>query len=213
MEPGAKVGMGCGGGCGGSAINRSVEDFIALGSPRLALAKAMGILIAPYIMTVKATFDTTEATVIPSKSFSDKVAQDTLVESMIVRITTDRPAPNVFQPQSDFFNQYQDGIEATLDVQGAPRYTVAPNFTPLSLLADVVNSAWPKGWLLTYQQQIIMSFQSRFALPDFPTTVYVTFRAWTPTGEMFELMSTKEAIDRLKACNYTFPDCYTTSCK
>lgn len=207
------TGVGCDAGGGGSPIHQSVNALIAMGSPRFALARAMGVLIAPYIMTVKATFDTTEAQVLPSKSFSDKVAQDTIIEAMIVRITTDRPAPNVFQPQSDYFNQYQDGIEATLDVQGAPRYTVAPNFTPLSNLADIVNARWPNGWLLTYQQQIIMSFQSRFALPDFPTTVNCTFRGWVPTGEMFELMSTKEAIERLKKCGYEFPDCYTTSCK
>lgn len=208
-----KRGFGCGGCGGGSSINRGVEDYIALGSPRLALARAMGIIIAPYVMTVKATFDTTEATVLPSKSFSDKVAQDTLIDSMIVRITTDRPPANVFQPQSDYFAQYQDGIEATLDVQGAPRYAVAPNFTPLSTLADVINTGWPRGWLLTYQQQIMMSFQSRFALPDFPTTVACTFRGWVPTGEMFELMSTKEAMDRLSACGYEFPSCYSTACK
>jgi hypothetical protein len=207
-----KAGFGCGGG-GYSPIRQSVDQLIAMGSPRFALARAMGVIIAPYVMTVKATFDTTEAQVLPSKSFSDKVAQDTIVESMIVRITTDEPAGNILQPQSDFFNQYQDGIEATLDVQGAPRYAVAPNFTPLSTLADVVQGMWPNGWLLTYQQQIIMSFQSRFALPSFPTTVQCTFRCWTPTGEQFELMSTKEAIDRLKECGFEFPDCYTTSCK
>jgi hypothetical protein len=217
MEDGEKKrGLGCGG-CGGgsSTINRSVDDYIALGSPRLALARAMGVIIAPYIMTVKATFLTTEAQVLPSKSFSDKVAQDTLIDSVVARVVVGRPAPNPLQPISDYYNQYMDGIEATLDVQGAPRYTVCPNFTPLSTLADIIKTGngWPNGWLLTYQQQIMMSFQSTFQLPDFPTTVHVTFRAWTPTGEMFELMTTDEAIKRLKACGYDFPSCYATSCR
>jgi hypothetical protein len=207
---GEKKGLGCGGEC--SALNRTVQDFIAMGAPRFALAKAMGIPLAPYIQTISATFDTTEVQVIPSKSFPTKVVQDMLVEAIIIRTTVDRPRPSVFFPQSDFFDQYQDGIEADLVVQGAPRYLVA-DFTPLSNLADLVNSRWPNGWLLTYQQQVMMSFQSRFQLPESPMTVKVTFRSWTTTGEMFELMRTEEAIDRLRKCGYELPDCYTSSCK
>jgi hypothetical protein len=200
-------------GCASSPIDVSIDTFLAMGLPRMALARAMGVSFAPRVLQVRATFDTPDVGVLPSKSFSDKVAQDYIVQSMIVRITTDTPAANVFEPQSRYFNQFMDGIEATLDVQGAPRFTVAGEFTPLSMLADVCCCDWPAGWGLTYQQQIIMSFQSRIQLPDFPTTVIVGFRMWGPTGEMFENMPTAYALEQLQACGYQIPQCYSRACK
>jgi hypothetical protein len=120
---------------------------------------------------------------------------------MVVRITNDSGGQsNIFQPQSDYFFNFQSGIEASLDVKGAPRYAVADNFTPLSTLADVVNgsSKWPAGWILTYQQQLFMSFNNRIApLPFAPLSVICTFRTWTPVGEMFVQMTNREAFQRL----------------
>lgn len=215
MEIAKKVfGLGCGpdgGGCG--PLARGVYDFLSMGLPRLALARALGVPFAPYVMNVRATFDTTDAQIIPMRGADVKVSQDVLVDAIIVRVGTDRPAPNVFTPQSDFFNQYMNGVEATLAVQGAPRYVVSEGYTPLSSLGDVANGVWPRGWGLTYQQQIFMGFQSRFALPDFPTTVVVTFRAWQPATQMFEMMPSKEAIERLVKCGVEIPECYLLDCK
>jgi hypothetical protein len=210
-----KMGLGCGEG-GAMAVNlQSAQNYLEMGLPRIALARLRGVNLAPKVVVVKATFDTPDVQVLPSKSQSEKMAQDYVVDQMIVRITEDSPAQNVLTAQSRYYNQFMNGIEATLDVQGAPRFTVANDFTPLSILADVINEGapWPGGWGLTYQQQVFMSFQSTFQLPNFPTTVNVGFRLWGPTGEEYEHMTTQTAIEYLQACGLAIPKCYQMYCK
>jgi len=181
-------------------IGLGVQRMLEAGSPRLALAKAMGVPMAPYVMNVRATFPDVDTQGVPNVGSDVKIVQDTLIDCLVVRVTIDQTPLNVFQTQSDYYLNFQSGIEATLDVKGAPRYSVAPNFTPLSTLADVINgnSKWPAGWILTYQQQLFMSFNARIApLPDAPITVVCTFRGWIPVGEMFVQMSNREAFERL----------------
>ncbi len=193
-------------------IGLGVQRMLEAGSPRLALAKAMGVPMAPYVMNVRATFPDVDTPGVPDVGSDVKIVQDTLIDCMVVRVTNDTGGQsNIFQPQSDYFFNFQSGIEATLDVKGAPRYSVAPNFTPLSTLADVVNgnSKWPAGWILTYQQQLFMSFNARIApLPFAPATVVCTFRGWIPVGEMFVQMSNREAFERLAARGVTCDEKY-----
>ncbi len=198
-----KTGLGCGGGgCGGasSPIMAGVFAMLAAGSPRLALAKAYGVPLAPFIINVRAEFPDVDTFNVPDRGSDVKIVQDTLIDALVIRVTLDNPALNILQPISDYFFNFQSGLEATLDVQGAPRYTVAENFTPLSTLADMVNgnSHWPAGWVLTYQQQLFMSFNARIQLPDSPATVVATYRGWVPTSDMFVGMSTREAVTRLR---------------
>ena len=185
-------------------IGLGVQKMLEAGSPRLALAKCLGVPLAPYAINVRATFPDVDTPSVPNVGSDVKIVQDTLVDALVVRITNDGGGQtNIFQPQSDYFFNFQSGIEATLDVKGAPRYAVADNFTPLSTLADVVNgnSRWPAGWILTYQQQLFMSFNARIApLPFAPLTVVCTFRTWTPVGEMFVQMTNREAFQRLSEC-------------
>jgi hypothetical protein len=185
-------------------IGLGVQRMLEAGSPRLALAKAMGVPMAPYVLNVRATFPDVDTQGVPNVGSDVKIVQDTLIDALVVRVTNDTGGQsNIFQPQSDYFFNFQSGIEATLDVKGAPRYSVAPNFTPLSTLADVVNgnAKWPAGWILTYQQQLFMSFNARIApLPFAPASVVCTFRAWIPVGEMFVQMTNREAFERLASC-------------
>jgi hypothetical protein len=181
-------------------IGLGVQKMLEAGSPRLALAKAMGVPLNPYAINVRATFPDVDTPTVPNVGSDHKIVQDTIIDALVTRVTIDRTPTNVFQPQSDYFFNFQSGLEATLDVKGAPRYAVAPNFTPLSTLADMVNgnAKWPAGWILTYQQQLFMSFNSRISpLPDAPVTVVCTYRAWTPVGEMFVQMTNREAFERL----------------
>jgi hypothetical protein len=184
-------------------IGLGVQRMLEAGSPRLALAKSLGVPLAPYAINVRATFPDIDTPGVPDVGSDVKIVQDTLIDSLIVRVTDDSGTQgtfNVFTPQNNYFYNFQSGIEATLDVQGAPRYAVAPNFTPLSNLGDVVNgnSHWPNGWILTYQQQLFMSFNARIApLPFAPLTVVCTYRCWIPIGEMFVQMTNREAFERL----------------
>lgn len=202
-HPQVRTGLG---GFGGLA---DIETLLAMGYPRLALARALGSVFQPYIFNVRATFDSSDVGVIADEGADSKITTDLIINSMICRIMNDNAPPNVFVPQSDYFTNWQSGIEATLEVQGTPRYSVAPKPTPLSTLADMINPAnWPGGWVLTYQQQIKMSFIARNPLANFPTTVVCTFRGITPAGERFQAMPNQEAIRQLREMGYNIPDSY-----
>jgi hypothetical protein len=178
-----------------------VYSMLAAGSPRLALAKARGVPLAPYMISVRAVFPDTSVTLVPDVGSDVKIVQDTLIDSLVIRIQNESTTANQnqFQTLSDFFYGYQSGIEATLDVQGAPRYAVAPKFIPLSVLGDPNNGVghWPGGWVLTYQQQLFMSFQAKILLPTAPIEVICAFRGWVPVTEAFVSMTNREAINAL----------------
>jgi hypothetical protein len=164
------------------------------------------------MINVRATFPDVDTPNVPNVGSDVKIVQDTLVDCMITRMTFDVPGPqNVFQPQSDWYYNFQSGLEATLDVKGAPRYAVAPEYTPIATLSDmfVGDSKWMGGWILTYQQQLFMSFNARISpLPDAPLTVVCSFRGWTPQGEMFVQMTNREAFERLSKRGVVCDDQY-----
>jgi hypothetical protein len=184
-------------------VYADVYEFLCAGSPRLALARALGVPLAPFLINVRADFPNTDEVDIPATGSDVKITQDTLVDQLLLRITNQSAIANlsVFQPQSDWFFNFQSGLEATLDVQGAPRYAVAPRFTPLATIADCVNGSgqWPskRYWVLTYQQQLFMAFHATVTLPFAPLDVTCTYRSWCPVGEAFVGMTNREAMDLL----------------
>lgn len=184
-------------------LSQGVYSMLAAGSPRLALAKARGIPLAPQTINVRATFPDTTTSVVPDVGSDEKIIQDLLVDALVVRVQnlSLTANSNVFQSLSDFFFGFTSGIEATISITGQPRYTPVDRFTPLSNIADVVNggSHWPGGWVLTYQQQLKMDFNARVALPYAPIEVICTFRTWQPVTQSFVIMTTREAIGLLQS--------------
>ena len=210
-EP-APAGLGApksGLGCSGGPLDAGVYAMLAAGSPRLALAKAWGIPLAPYLINVRATFASTDTPDVLDVGSDVKIVQDTLIDAFVARIQNEGATANqsVFQPQSDYFFNFQSGIDVKLDVMGAPRYSVAPKFTPLSTIADMINgnSHWPGGWILTYQQQLFMQFHANVTLPDAPMEVICTFRGWVPTNDMFVDMKNRDAVAKLIEIGYDIP--------
>jgi hypothetical protein len=202
-KPSRALGFGCGDSDFGP-LATGIYSMLAAGSPRLALAKARGVPLAPYIINVRAIFPDTSTTLVPDVGSDVKITQDTLIDSLIIRIQneSDTANQNQFQSLSDFFYGYQSAIEATLDVQGAPRYTVTGDkFVPLSVLGDPNNGVghWPGGWVLTYQQQLFMSFQAKVLLPYAPIEVICSFRGWVPVTQAFVSMTNREAITLLQS--------------
>jgi len=195
------LGLGCGDG-GMGPLASGVYAMLAAGSPRLALAKALGVPLVPYLINVRATFPTVDTADVPGSGSDVKITQDTLIDAMVCRVQSGVTAQNSFSTMSDFFLNFQSGIDATLDVQGAPRYSVAPEFTPISTLADMITgeSHWPGGWILTYQQQLLMAFHANVTLPVAPLDVICTFRAWVPVNDMFVQMTNREAFAKLAEC-------------
>jgi hypothetical protein len=203
------LGLGCG---EAGPLYSGVYEMLALGSPRLALAKALGYRLVPYYMNIRATFANVDTIDIPTVGSDVKIDQDTLIDQMtfVIINKSDTANKNIQQTLSDFFFNFQSGIEATLDVQGAPRPTLAPKFTPLKNLADVTNcTRWPYGFVLTYQQQLEASFRASVTLPYAPIEVILTFRAWVPDTEAFVGMTNKQAFEGLsQQCGITCDPSY-----
>jgi len=179
-----------------------VYELLEMGSPRMALARAIGCPFAPWLINVVATSETADQTLVADVGFDTKLTQDAYVDQLVFRVQPQVTAVNQFDTLSQFFLNYQSGIKAKLDIVGAPRYAVAPKFTPISTLSDMVGGGrWPHGWILTYNQNIEMSFQTSFPLPATPEFVPVevtaTFRLWEPIGEAFTKMDAETAIRRL----------------
>lgn len=211
------VGVGCGdAGMGPTALG--VYQMLAAGSPRLALAKAMGMPWAPWMMNVRAVFGDTSVANVPEVGLDVRVTQDVLVESMLVRIENQSTTANQnqLQAQSDWYYNFQSCIEATMDVTGTPRYPVAPRFMPLSSLCDAFNgdSRPGAGWILTYTNSIKMSFYAKVTIPVAPIEVIVTFRTSTPIWDALVEMTNREAIYRLQQpdIGLVLPQAYIDRC-
>jgi hypothetical protein len=181
----------------------AVYAMLSAGSPRLALARARGVPFAPFVINVRATFPDTSTAVVPDIGSDVKISQDVHIYEMMVRIFNRSPTANLnqFQAQSDFYYTFQSGIEATLDVQGAPRYTIADRFTPLANLMDAFNGNSRRaghGWVLTYQEQLFMSFNATVTLPTAPMEVVCTFVGELPESQTFVRMDNRVAIEELR---------------
>jgi hypothetical protein len=197
------IGLGCGG------FDEPIT-FLHHGYPRLALVRALGVPLAPWCINVRATFDTPEVGIVPSMGTDGKITQDTFMDGMVARLRFNRTQISPFDAPSDYALNFVADIDATLEVKGTPRYTVTADFTPVSTLADVFNgnSKWPFGWVLTYQQQLMMQFSVNTALPAFPATIVCTFRGWQPVTDLLVNMTNRDAVVRLRQLGYTIPDSY-----
>jgi len=209
------VGVGCGD-AGMGPMASGVYQMLAAGSPRLALAKALGLPMAPWMINCRATFADTSTSNVPNVGSDVKITQDTVIDTMLFRISNQSVTANQnqFQAQSDWYYNFQSSIEATLDVTGTPRYPVAPEFMPLVNLADAFNgdSKAGNGWILTYQNALKMSFNAKVTIPVAPIEVVVTFRAWTPIWDEQVHMTNREAFARLKEIGLVLPEAYVSRC-
>lgn len=210
-QPAAPNGLGCGD-LGMGCLSRGVYEMLELGSPRLALARALGVRLTPYYFNIRATFADVSTTNVPDVGADVKIVTDTLVDSVLVRIFNQSTTANQsqFQAETDFYYTFQSGIEATLDVKGAPRPTLAPKFTPLASLADAFNgdAHYPHGFILTYQQQLQASFNATITLPYAPLQVVLTFRAFTTDSEKFTMMTNEQAFRGLLECGLECSEAY-----
>jgi hypothetical protein len=211
---------GCDGGMGGAENGGSVATWrnarivdIAAVSPALALARARGDMIAPYILNMKATFSDPSVSNIPNVGFEGggqggTISQDTIVDRVMFEIDSPNLSAGQYplKPQGDYFFGLQSGITATMDVIGAPRYSISPFYTPIRALCAMINEGWPMGWILKYTQSVKMSFNLDQSLPSLPTRVTVSFRMWAPVTDGYQRMSNKEAFDGLAKIGIVVPD-------
>jgi hypothetical protein len=198
----SRAGLGFGGGRAsgrGGASLPGLFEFLEMGSPRLALARALGVPFAPWMVSCTTEFTSTSPSVQPDVGADTRFSQDQWIDAAIARITSENTPLNQFDTMSDFFGNWQNAFKVKLKVVGAPRYDVIPKFTRLSNAFDMTNPLWLGGWVVTYDQQLEMDFQSTFPLADaaLPIELSCTFRCWGPVGEMFTKMTAEEAFVRL----------------
>ena len=206
MNPNNRVGAG-------AAPSFSVDEYLAMGSPKLALARALGIKLTPWVPIVAAEFPDTSTTLIPNVGFSaqpNKITQDMVCDGISINLLNEATAnESSLSTMSDYYYNVQSGIDATMEVTGQPGYPVFPDFTPLAVISDMIGlGAYPKGWILTNQQGIKMSFNARIPLPVAPYRVVVAFRLWGPNWELLTSITTPDAIRMLRDCGYTVSDSY-----
>lgn len=171
-------------------------------SPQLALARAMGVPLAPYHMNIRSSFTDSTTSVSNPVSFENgatRVNQPSIIDQIVYSITAPNAFPgDVFKTLNDFFYKQQSGIQAQLWVDGMPRYSVAPFFTPLETLLSGLAEGWPLGWVMNYNQTVEMQFQQTIPVPFPPVNIIVTFRLWQPTGtDDFQMMTAYDARKRL----------------
>lgn len=182
---------------------------LAASSPPLALARMLGIPFAPYVLNISSTFTSASQTTLNPASFNapGSITQPSIVDRLMFEV--DQPqafSGQVFKSIQDYFFGLQSGILATLQVTGAPRYTVAPYFTPIRSLCAMINEGWPAGWVLNHTQNIVMQFQASLAgLLVPPTTVTASFRLWQPFSDEFIQMTDGEARSQINQLLATSP--------
>ena len=203
--------------------SRKVGDLniyeLAQYSPQLALARAKGVQLAPQMLNIRASFVDATNTLNPTSfdgptntSGNIAISQPTIVDQILYEIDAPNAfSGNVFKSMSDFFYSLQSGIQATLEVVGAPRYPVSPYFTPIKALLSGLAEGWPIGWVLGYTQSIMMQFQQTIPVPTFPTNVTVSFRMWQPIGtDDFQMMDAQTARNQLADLGIASPPAFPT---
>lgn len=195
--PPNQIGFGC------PPFDDRILQLAAL-SPRSALALVTGAIKAPFTPNVVATFETA------TQTFADGDLDVTILgaDTWVTDVTFDIQCASAFtgsalKTLSDYFYNKTSGLAATCDVTGSPRYTVAPNPTPLSSLFSFIADKWPHGWLLNKNNSIHMRFVPLTTpLPFAPLTITVTFQCYQYICPDIDSMSLNMVFDGLKECGY-----------
>jgi hypothetical protein len=191
-------------------LGAPIEE-VAAASPLVAYCRVKRIPLQPYLLNIRATFNDTVTTVGPvSWSITGGNAAGGIVEytrlsqfAIMDRMMYHLSQPNAnagaqLKPLSDFFFRTQSDIAATMVVDGAPRFSVTADYTPIDTLMAMFNEQWAYGWVLGYTQVVKMQFlPSTLLVP--PTNLVCTFRLWQATQDAEALTGKTEswAIDQL----------------
>jgi hypothetical protein len=188
---GAKLGAAPGIGTSGNNSTNGwwrsapIREIIAF-SPQVALARYYSIPFAPFVQSITATFSSSTGVIGPfalGQNANDRLSIVSVVDAMVYDVQP--PNYNAGNGAQGFLNWWwarQTGIQATLDIDGTPRYVVAPDYTPIDTLCAMMTEMWPSGWVLNYTQSPKMQFQTTVALPSTPVTITVSFRMWQPVA-------------------------------
>lgn len=177
LKPGVRIGLGQFAEnvpCCNDALAQGVWDMLQLGSPRLAYAIANGFPLVPYEFTVQAIF-ATQGTTLADQGNQEKIVWDVLIDDICFQVQNGI-TPSGLDSLTNWFFQYQSGIEARIKIIGAGGgYNPVPDYTPINLVARKIK----RPWLLTCTNAIKMDFQATVTLPFSPVTVSFVFNGTT----------------------------------
>jgi hypothetical protein len=186
-------------------------EEVAMWDPVIALARAMGAQFVPFMINIRTAFTDPTIAVTNTVSFegsNERLNMVSVVDSLMYQIDTPNLNPgNALQAVNAWFYARQSGIQATIIVDGAPRYVVAPFYTPLETLMSALAEGWPMGWSLGYTQTFKMSFMATVPIPVLPANITVTLRAWQPSAgnTFFVGMTDPVARSLLQRLGYNCP--------
>ena len=203
-EAGRKLGAGA---CvadaanGGGDLRRdngSVEYLIAK-SPRLALARALGIDFIPYVFTISANFSVAGQSTLTEQGPNRTISRDVLLYGIDVDIQTPTAyTADELKPLSDFFFDYTSGIQVAVNIYGAERRRMA--YAPLRAVNKYCSPDEP--WVISEEQIPTCDFTTTTALPFAGTTVILTFLGKTPAVDTTFRMSSSDAYACLADLGY-----------
>ncbi len=176
---------------------RRVYEILDMGSPLLAYAVAAGHSLAPFKYPIKGRFPDTLTVSVPQASNPDKVVQDMIVDRITWKLVNENTPTTQFSAQENEFFSRNSGIEAIVKVVGAPRYSVADKFTPVTEIAGKT-----PGWLLRATNGVTVQLQATVKLPDSPMSGVFTLHTRTSHWEKILGMSDETAIRRLQQLGY-----------
>jgi hypothetical protein len=188
----------------------TIEE-VAMWNPVVALARAMGAEWVPFTLNIRSAFTDPNVNVTAVVSFegsTERFNMVTIIDEVNYQIDTPNLNPgNALQAINAWFFARQSGIQSTLIVDGAPRYVIAPFFTPLENLLSSLAENWPMGWTLGYTQTMKMQFKATLPIPVLPANITVTVRCWQPSaGNLFFVgMTDPVARTLLQRLGYSVP--------
>jgi hypothetical protein len=208
---------------GGSGWKDSAIEKVAETAPQVAYARALGVQLVPWFPNIRGTFpDGATTTIGPfawavqgSNNEGMRLETFAVVDRIVFQIDAQNAnAGAQLKPLVDFFYGLQSGIEATLIVDGSPKYVPSPDFTPIRSLCALLNEDWPMGWILSNTNACKMQFNVPILalLEAPPVKVTVTFRLWIPNvgtakGRAFTMMNDRQATEGLRELGYDVSNC------
>lgn len=177
--------------------SRLVYQLLDWGSPVLAFGVAKGFSLAPLKIPIAGTFPDELTVSIPQAANKTKIAVDTIVDRISWHLDNLNTPTSVFDAQQNYFFQQNSGIEALVKIVGAPRYSVADDFTPVTEIAGPT-----PGWILTWTEGMTVAFRATFPLPEVPMKATLTLHARTCRWEKLIRMDNDVAMRLLEECGW-----------
>jgi hypothetical protein len=183
-------------------LSCAVQEYLTIGSPRIAWAISQGVPTVPFKLNVIADFPDTTTDLVPDQGQQDKIVQDWVIRNVRYQVQNQRTPGGVDSITNYYFEQ-ESGIEAKLKtIGGGGGYNPVPEFTPIRQVAGPLG----KPWLVTYTNAFKMDFIATVPLP-FRVKVTVTFEGETIYWPRLIDMTSLEAIRKLKDAGFAVAYC------